>query len=170
MIIFEKYELTEQGQKKNINTGNFLKVEEKPNGRFVKIVVEGKTKRINLNDYINQPEEVVEETVEEVNVQSVETNETNESVETNETTQNDNNENSQDIQVNETTNRRKSSRKYKIVVTEMDDTKREFKTFKAANDYYGLRKDYLNYCITEKFQKMLDKANLKKVEKVMLEQ
>lgn len=161
MIIFEKYELTEQGQLKNINTGNFLKVEEKPNGRFVKIVVEGKTKRINLNDYINQPEEVVEETVEEVNVQSVETNET---------TQNDNNENSQDIQVNETTNRRKSSRKYKIVVTEMDDTKREFKTFKAANDYYGLRKDYLNYCITEKFQKMLDKANLKKVEKVMLEQ
>ena len=161
MIIFEKYELTEQGQLKNINTGNFLKVEEKPNGRFVKIVVEGKTKRINLNDYINQPEEVVEETVEEVNVQSVETNET---------TQNDNNENSQDIQVNETTNRRKSSRKYKIVVTEMDDTKREFKTFKAANDYYGLRKDYLNYCITEKFQKMLDKTNLKKVEKVMLEQ
>ena len=161
MIIFEKYELTEQGQLKNINTGNFLKVEEKPNGRFVKVVVEGKTKRINLNDYINQPEEVVEETVEEVNVQSVETNET---------TQNDNNENSQDVQVNETTNRRKSSRKYKIVVTEMDDTKREFKTFKAANDYYGLRKDYLNYCITEKFQKMLDKANLKKVEKVMLEQ
>ena len=31
MIIFEKYELTEQGQLKNINTGNFLKVEEKPN-------------------------------------------------------------------------------------------------------------------------------------------
>ena len=161
MIIFEKYELTEQGQLKNINTGNFLKVEEKPNGRFVKIVVEGKTKRINLNDYINQSEEVNTEIIEEVNVQSVETNET---------TQNDNNENSQDVQVNETTNRRKSSRKYKIVVTEMDDTKREFKTFKAANDYYGLRKDYLNYCITEKFQKMLDKANLKKVEKVMLEQ
>ena len=174
MILFEKYELNEQGQIKNINTGNFLKVEETANGRFVKVVDEGKTKRINLNDYTNpgQPETINEENNEEVINQTTEitqeitevTNEVSNNEQTNEEEHID--ETIQNEQTETVEHKPKKSRKYDIVVTEMDDTQRKFGTFKEANDYYGLRKDYLNYCITEKFQKMLDKVNLKKVEKV----
>ena len=60
------------------------------------------------------------------------------------------------------------SRKYIIRVVENNGEIREFKTFKKANDFYGLRKDYLNYCISEKFKHMLTKGdlNLKSVEKI----
>lgn len=65
--------------------------------------------------------------------------------------------------------RSKKSKKYIIRVTELNGTVREFSTFKSANDFYGLRKDYLNYCIAEKFSYMLTKSdlNLKSVEKVL---
>lgn len=131
VIIFEKYKLTENGEVININSQKSLKIEEKSNGRFVKLTLEGKTKRININPLIeeNFPPIVEEEKI---------------------------------------VKNRKS--KYIIRVTELDGTIREFKTFKEGNDFYGLRKDYLNYCIAEKFQHMLTKGdlNLKSVEKILV--
>ena len=132
VIIFEKYKLTENGEVININSQKSLKIEEKSNGRFVKLTLEGKTKRININPLIeeNFPPIVKEEEIVKV---------------------------------------RRS--KYIIRVTELDGTVREFKTFKEGNDFYGLRKDYLNYCIAEKFKHMLtrDNLNLKSVEKVLVQ-
>ena len=54
VIIFEKYKLTENGEVININSQKSLKIEEKSNGRFVKLTLEGKTKRININPLIEE--------------------------------------------------------------------------------------------------------------------
>lgn len=134
MIIFEKYELNENGEVKNINTGKLLKIEEKNDKKIVKLSVEGKTKRVNITELMEQNfPPIVEENVEEIKT-------------------------------------RRQSRRYIIKVTELNGTVNEFKTFKDANDFYGLRKDYLNYCIAEKFKHMLTKGNLqlKSVEKVAI--
>ena len=144
MIKFEylNYVIFEDGRIQNKNTGKFLKVEEKSNGKFTKIYTEGKSKRINLTELINEYKIKIE------------------------------NEKKSEEKSEKSENESKSyiSRKYIIRVTENNGTIREFKTFKKANDFYGLRKDYLNYCISEKFKHMLTKGDLdlKSVEKVQI--
>ena len=54
VIIFEKYKLTENGEVININSQKSLKIEENSNGKFVKLTLEGKTKRININPLIEE--------------------------------------------------------------------------------------------------------------------
>lgn len=187
MIIFDKYEITVDGIK-NVKTGKFLKVEETSKGKFAKITVDGKTKRINLNDYQDQLDDCkIDEAINEfTDFDQIEDSKIEQEIEVsqNEQPQIENSIVEQEVedskieqenqpqpegsQVEQKQPRRKSSRKYKIVVTEMDGTQLSFNTYKAANDHYGLRKDYLNYCITDKHIKMLIKANLKKVEKIYL--
>ena len=132
VIIFEKYELSENGMLININTGKQIKVEISANKRVAKLYVDKKTKRVNIDDLIDEnfPKEEIKEEKKEV--------------------------------------KRNASRKYEIKVTQLDGEVKIFKTFKAANDFYGLRKDYLNYCLTEPYFYMLTKngLQLKSVEKI----
>ena len=137
MMKFEylNYIIFEDGRIQNKNTEKFLKVEETANGKFSKITVEGKTKRINLSELISEYKLKIE-----------------------------------NEKKSQKTEKTYISRKYIIRVTENNGEIREFKTFKQANDFYGLRKDYLNYCIAEKFSHMLTKGDLdlKSVEKVQI--
>lgn len=131
IVIFEKYELNENGVITNINTNKQIKIDEKNGNKFAKLYINGKTKRINVTEMLTENfPPIVEEKV----------------------------------------TKQKASKKYIIRVTQLDGEVLEFKTFKAANDHYGLRKDYLNYCITEPYFYMLTKngLQLKAVEKVSL--
>lgn len=141
--IYGKYELKENGEVVNTTTGKQLKIEETSSGRVVKLYVDSKTKRVNIDT-------LIEENFPKIDINF------------NPTSENSNIEK----------NKKKRKTKYIVRVTELNGTINDFSTFKAANDYYGLRKDYLNYCLTDKYAYMLTKngLKLKSVEKVSIEQ
>ena len=59
------------------------------------------------------------------------------------------------------TKHRRSNKRYDIEIIEDDGTKRIFRTLLEANNFYKLRKDYLNYCFAEKNKSYLHKNGLK---------
>ena len=136
VIIFENYELNENGGVKNVKTQRDIKISinEKTNEKYAYLSVDGKSKKVNISKLM---EENFPPIIDEVKI--------------------------------EKPKKSKSRRKYEIKVTQLDGKVLIFETFKAANDYYGLRKDYLNYCLTEPYYYMLTKngLQLKSVEKIL---
>ena len=61
--------------------------------------------------------------------------------------------------------KRASNKRYDIKIEEYDGTIREFRTLTEANKFYGLRKDYLNYCFIPKHKHYLTEngLNIKKI-------
>lgn len=56
--------------------------------------------------------------------------------------------------------KRASNKRYDIEVIEEDGTVRIFKTLLEANKFYGLRKDYLNYCFADRHKHYLKENGL----------
>ena len=56
--------------------------------------------------------------------------------------------------------KRASNKRYPIEIIEKDGTKRIFPSLLKANQFYGLRKDYLNYCFAEKHKHLLTENGL----------
>lgn len=56
--------------------------------------------------------------------------------------------------------KRASNKRYDIEIIEEDGTVRIFKTLLAANKFYGLRKDYLNYCFADRHKHYLKENGL----------
>lgn len=62
---------------------------------------------------------------------------------------------------NETSKKKRASNKrYDIEIIEEDGTKKIFRTLTEANKHYGVRKDYLNYCFSDKYKHYLKKNGL----------
>ena len=56
--------------------------------------------------------------------------------------------------------KRASNKRYDIEIVEEDGIIRVFKTLLEANRFYGLRKDYLNYCFAERHKHYLKENGL----------
>lgn len=56
--------------------------------------------------------------------------------------------------------KRASNKRYDIEIIEEDGTVRIFKTLLEANKFYGVRKDYLNYCFAERHKHYLKENGL----------
>ena len=56
--------------------------------------------------------------------------------------------------------KRASNKRYDIEIIEEDGTVRIFKTLLEANKFYGLRKDYLNYCFADRHKHYLKENGL----------
>ena len=56
--------------------------------------------------------------------------------------------------------KRASNKRYDIEIVEEDGITRVFKTLLEANRFYGLRKDYLNYCFAERHKHYLKENGL----------
>ena len=56
--------------------------------------------------------------------------------------------------------KRASNKRYDIEIIEEDGTIRIFKRLLEANKFYGLRKDYLNYCFADRHKHYLKENGL----------
>ena len=65
--------------------------------------------------------------------------------------------------------KRASNKRYDIEIVEEDGTIRVFKTLVEANRFYGLRKDYLNYCFAERHKHYLKESFDMIIEKIIFE-
>lgn len=65
--------------------------------------------------------------------------------------------------------KRASNKRYDIEIVEEDGTIRVFKTLVEANRFYGLRKDYLNYCFAERHKHYLKEngLNIRSIRRIM---
>ena len=65
--------------------------------------------------------------------------------------------------------KRASNKRYDIEIIEEDGTVRIFKTLLEANKFYGLRKDYLNYCFADRHKHYLKEngLNIRSIRRIM---
>ena len=56
--------------------------------------------------------------------------------------------------------KRASNKRYDIEIIDEEGTVRIFKTLLEANKFYGVRKDYLNYCFAERHKHYLKENGL----------